>query len=76
MDGSLLGSMATVRLPGALAELTDTTALQQRLYDEFKLEQPLIRWGDCTMLRVSCHVYNQPSEYERLAAVVFELAAS
>jgi isopenicillin-N epimerase len=75
MDGSLLGSMATVVLPGSLAELTETLPLQQRLYDEFKTEQPLVQWGGRTMLRVSCQVYNTPAEYERLAEVILKLSA-
>ncbi len=73
IDGSLIGSMATLRLPGSLRASRDLPALQQRLYDEFKLEQPLIAWAPA-MLRVSCHVYNKPEEYERLAGAILKLA--
>ena len=75
-DGSLLGSTASVRLPGRLATLDGpaTVALQQRLHDEFHIEVPLVGWPGGTMLRVSCQVYNRPDDYERLADVVAELA--
>jgi isopenicillin-N epimerase len=72
LDGSLLGSTATVQLPRALNELTceDLQAMQQRLYSEFGVEVPLMRWSGRNMLRVSCQVYNVPAEYERLADVI------
>jgi isopenicillin-N epimerase len=70
LDGSLLGSMATVPLPEPLASVQDASKLQQRLYDEFGLEQPLVGWDGKTMIRVSCQIYNQPSEYEKLADVI------
>ena len=73
IDGSLLGSMATVALPGSLAQMKDTSALQQRLYDEFGLEQPFVGWAGRTLLRVSCHVYNTPPDYEKLADTILGL---
>jgi len=68
MDGSLLGSMATVALPGKLAMLVgaELGALQQRLYTEFNLEQPFMSFDGQTMLRVSCHVYNTPANTKDL----------
>ncbi len=77
LDGSLLGSMATVRLPGRLAGFDDKqlTALQQRLHDEFRIEVPLIGgWPGGAMLRVSCQLYNTAADYERLADVIANLA--
>jgi isopenicillin-N epimerase len=72
---SLLGSMATVPLPGNLAQLeaVQLLALQQRLYDEFALEQPMFRFQDRAMLRVSAHVYNEPWEYHKLAETIAKL---
>jgi isopenicillin-N epimerase len=72
LDGSLLGSMATVSLPPPLEALSveQCEALQQRLYSEFGIEVPLMRWNGRVCLRVSCQVYNSPAEYERVAEVV------
>jgi isopenicillin-N epimerase len=76
IDGSLLGSLATVPLPDRLAKLEgpDQAALAQRLYDEFQIEVPLVYWNGHGMLRVACQVYNTLAEYERLAEVVLQLA--
>ena len=76
LDGSLLGSMATVRLPGKLGELDGQPAVdfQQRLYSEFGLELPVVRFAGRTHIRVSCQVYNVVAEYEKLAAVIEKLA--
>jgi len=75
LDGSMLGSMATVSLPGKLATMTDADAeaLQQRLYTEHRFEVPLHQWGGRWRLRVSCQVYNTADQYERLAEVVGRL---
>ena len=77
LDGRMLGSMATVRLPGRLSQLTEETERksQQRLYDEYAIETPLIRWYDGSFLRVSCQIYNRPEEYQRLAGVIEEMSA-
>jgi isopenicillin-N epimerase len=76
LDGSLLGSMAAVRLPGRLADFdgNQLAALQQRLHDQHRIEVPMIPWKPA-MLRVSCQVYNRPEEYERLGEVIAEIAA-
>lgn len=75
-DGLLLGSMATLALPGNLSEMSEAEcdALQQRLYAEHRVEVPLPRLGNRTLLRVSCQVYNTAKQYERLADVVAGLA--
>jgi isopenicillin-N epimerase len=75
IDGSMLGSMATVRLPGRLAGLSepDAMALQQRFYTEFKVEVPIMQWGGKCFVRPCCQVYNEPHDYERLADMVLKL---
>jgi isopenicillin-N epimerase len=75
LDGSLLGSMATVQLPGKLAELDGQDAIdfQQRLYTELSLELPVVRFDNRTFIRVSCHVYNVPGDYERLAEILLKI---
>ena len=77
LDGSLLGATATVRLPGALAQLNDeqARALQQGLYTTDRIEVPLFPWQGAQHLRVSCQVYNLAEDYERLADVITRRAA-
>ena len=75
LDGSLLGSMAAVPLAGRLADVDEQQreAVQQWLYSEHRLEVPLMRFGSRVLLRVSCQVYNEPGQYERVARVINEL---
>ncbi len=74
-DGSMLGSMSTLPLPGGLRErFADSTALQQRLYDVDRIEVPVIEWNDRWWVRVSCQVYNEREQYERLGEAVLEHA--
>jgi isopenicillin-N epimerase len=78
LDGSLLGSMAAVPLPGRLSSLSEAELeiLQQRLYTEHRIEMPLMRLGGRVFLRVSCQVYNRPEQYERAAQVAIEIGGS
>lgn len=71
-DGSVNGSMATLPLPGKLAGMTqgESRVLQQALYDEDKVEAPLIPWQGRWHLRVSCQIYNTPADYERVADAI------
>jgi isopenicillin-N epimerase len=76
-DGSLLGSMATVRLPPPLDGMDDeqTKRLQQSLYTDHRIEMPLVSWGGRKFLRVSCQIYNLAADYERVAEVMATLRA-
>ncbi|HZN68646.1 MAG TPA: aminotransferase class V-fold PLP-dependent enzyme [Tepidisphaeraceae bacterium] len=71
-DGSMIGSMASVPLPGRLATLplAEAEAFQRHLYDRHRIEVPLHFSHDRWLLRVSCQVYNTAGQYERLAEVV------
>lgn len=75
-DGSMLGSMVTMALPKPLSDLTETDAavIQRRLYDDYRIEAPLMRWGGRTYVRPCCQIYNTAEEYERLGNAVRELA--
>ncbi len=74
-DGSMLGSMATLPLPEGVRDgFADTAALITHLYDHNRIEVPIIDWNDRWWVRVSCQMYNEPSQYERLAESVMELA--
>ncbi len=71
----MIGSMATLALPADRFPLTprcDPTfedGLQQMLWDDHRIEVPVMRWGDpaSLLLRVSAQVYNDLSQYQRLA---------
>jgi isopenicillin-N epimerase len=83
-DGRLLGSMATVRLPDALQPERGAAgtrgfptfeALQQTLYDRFRVEVPVVPWGGEWHIRPCCQAYNAPRQYERTADAIEALAA-
>jgi isopenicillin-N epimerase len=78
LDGSLIGSMAAVPLGERFSALDDrqVESIQQRLYTEHRMEVPLMRLGGRLLLRVSCQVYNEPGQYERVAQVVGNLQSS
>ena len=71
LDGSLLGSIATVRLP-VRRDGGHWPDFQQRLYDEYRIEVPLVWWNEQAFVRTASHIYNRPEEYERLARVLSE----
>jgi isopenicillin-N epimerase len=74
-DGSALGSMATIRLPGHLGTMSETEGktMGQRLYSEHGIEAPLFWWDGAWHLRVACAAYNEAWEYEKLADVLAQL---
>jgi len=71
----MLGAMATLPLPDRFQDLAKTGKLdaeQLRLYDEFGIEVPLMRFGTPSRryLRVSAQLYNNLAEYEYLAEAI------
>jgi len=52
-----LGQMSAVRLPGV-----DIHSLKTRLYDQFRVEVPLLRWNGQPFIRVSIQAYNSESD--------------
>lgn len=79
LDGSMLGSMATVRLPDSLQPGVDARAperVQGELLERERIELPILDFGGSRYLRISCHVYNEEAEYERLAGAVLRLAGA
>jgi isopenicillin-N epimerase len=76
LDGSLIGAMATLRLPLRFQHIDQSACekLQQRLYDEFKVEAPLILWDNHAYVRISCQIYNTPRDYERLGEAIEKIA--
>jgi isopenicillin-N epimerase len=76
LDGSLLGSMATVRLPERLQVGVDSRSaehIQAELLARARIELPIHDFAGVRYLRVSCHVYNELDEYARLADAVQQL---
>lgn len=74
----LLGSMATVTLPEAPDRQWPTDPLQDALLARHGIEVPVIPWPrrPRRLLRVSAQLYNDRSDYVRLAAALgSELAA-
>ena len=74
----MLGAMATVPLPERFQDRLKTGKIdadQLRLYDEFGIEVPLMRFGQPARryLRVSCQLYNTLAEYELLAEAIQRL---
>ena len=76
LDGSMLGSMATVELPAqsALRErFKEILKLRDVLFDEYRIEVPIVDWGGKWWTRPCCQIYNTPEQFERLARAVLEL---
>jgi isopenicillin-N epimerase len=59
------GSMVNVPLPDG-----DAKSLQERLWKRYQIEVPVIAWKDTRSIRVSCHLYNQISDIDRLIAAL------
>lgn len=77
LDGSMLGSMATVRLPKQLQPGVDARSaerVQAELLEREQIELPILDFGGVRYLRISCHVYNEQAEYERLAEAILRMA--
>ena len=76
IDGSMIGSMATVRLPAPLDRLSvvQSMQLQQTLYTEHRIEVPVMCWRGQTFVRPCCQIYNLPEEYQRLAEVIEQVS--
>jgi isopenicillin-N epimerase len=85
VDHSLLGAnlsfhspmMALIRLPDSLQSSSidmtsdDAKAIQDFLYDKY-IEVPIKCIHGVLYVRISCHVYNSLSEYDRLATVMLQ----
>jgi isopenicillin-N epimerase len=73
---SMIGSLAAVPLPDGTGEKPTTTlysdALQQELYEEHRIEVPVIPWPapPRRLLRISAQIYNREEQYAKLAEAV------
>ncbi len=75
----MIGSLAAVPLPNgahaASARTPRTDHLQGVLFERFAIEVPVMIWPAAPkrLVRVSAHLYNAESQYERLADALEEL---
>ena len=71
VDERSTGTMATVPLPQELGSShADAARLRDRLLDEEAIEVQVHAWGGQLWVRVSAQIYNEISDFERLAAAV------
>ena len=67
---AMLGSMAALRLAvAAPATREAAAAIHDRLWDEHRIEAPVMPFGQHLWVRISAQVYNSIDDYRRLAAV-------
>ncbi len=72
-----LGSMAAIALPGPATPNPQTPdPLQRVLFDEHRIEVPVIGIGGVRCLRLSAHRHNTIEDYERLSATLADLAVT
>lgn len=64
-------SMAHLELP-----LSDASRLQQQLWQQFQVEVPIICWQDRWFIRVSCHLYNDESQLDKLIGALKSLTTN
>ena len=71
----MIGSLASVILPASPTVQTGwrpRDPLQERLFNDWKIEVPIMRWPAQRVLRISAQIYNTPEQYERLAQALRE----
>lgn len=73
LDGSMLGSFASILLPSSAKAYEDPKRFQHLLYVNHKIEIPVHVWQGHWLIRPSCQIYNFACEYERLADAVITL---
>jgi isopenicillin-N epimerase len=52
---------------------TDLAVLKQRLYDEYRVEVPVVAWNGQKFIRVSFQGYNTPCDADTLVAALARL---
>jgi len=61
LNSDLYNQMGVAPLPQS-----DLTMLKRRLYDEYKVEVPLIQWQDKQFIRISVQGYNSQEDIDIL----------
>lgn len=65
LDSDLYGQMGIAPLP-----CSDLPALKERLYDEYKIEVPLIEWQGRQFVRISIQAYNTRDDVDALVSAL------
>lgn len=63
-----IGQMAAMLVPGC-----DAQELARHLWEDHRIEIPVVQWGGRTFVRISVQGYNTPAEADRLLAALGEL---
>ncbi len=66
------GWMVGIWLPTVGPHHGDHSTLQSRLWERYKIEVPIMRFGDRYLVRVSCHLYNTTHDIDLLARKLVE----
>jgi isopenicillin-N epimerase len=75
IDGSMLGNMATVRLPNGFPDsMEPCLQLRDRLYNEYRIEVPIFEFQGFGSVRVSAQLYSRKGDIERLIDVFEEMS--
>jgi isopenicillin-N epimerase len=56
--------------------IADAAYLKERLYNEFRVEIPVSRWDNQTLVRVSLQAYNDAADLEKLYAAMCDILAT
>jgi isopenicillin-N epimerase len=67
-DPQWYGSMAHVPLPPG-----DAKTLQRALWQEHRIEVPIVAWNGGRYVRVSCHLYNTRAQVDLLVHALRKL---
>jgi len=70
---SWLGQMAAIRLPERYTA-DQAPEIKRRLYDEYRVEAPVIVWGDRVLVRASFQGYNTAEDGEALLQALSSVA--
>ncbi|HRQ22835.1 MAG TPA: aminotransferase class V-fold PLP-dependent enzyme [Anaerolineales bacterium] len=65
LDSEFYGQMGIAPLP-----LSNLTTLKARLYDEYKVEVPLIQWQDRQFIRISVQGYNTQDDIDAVISAM------
>ena len=71
LDGSLLGTMATVQLPSHFPiDEHNLKEIRSNIYHSYKVEAPLLVWQETAVVRVSSQLYSKTDDITKLLAAL------
>jgi len=77
LDGSMLGNMATVRLPDWCPHVLDEClALRDEIYEKYQIEVPIFELQGHGVVRVSAQLYNRKDEIKRLLSAISHFSSN